>query len=228
MRPVNLIPTEHRRQSTGAQSGSAYVIVGLLAVVLAMSAFYVLTTNKINESKTQAADAKAEADRLQAQATTLGPFANFTQVKQTRLTSVAQVATSRFDWERTMRELSRVVPKGSWLQSVDASVSGAGDATTTAQNGETGGPPTAKLMGCTVRQSEVAKTMVRVREMHGVADVKLNESSVATGGGSSSDAGSGECGKRYQFDVTVTFGAITRGEAPRGGARVPATLGGGS
>jgi Tfp pilus assembly protein PilN len=233
MRPVNLIPTEHRRQSTGAQSGSAYVIVGVLGVLLVMSAFYVMTSNKVNDSKTNAAQAKAEADRLQAQTQVLGPFANFTQVKQTRLTSVAQVATSRFDWERTMRELSRVIPKGSWLQSLEAGVSGApGDAATTTQNGETGGPPTAQLLGCTPRQSDVAKTMVRLREMHGVADVKLNESSVATGAGASSDSssggGGGECGKRYQFDVTVTFGAITQGEAPRGGARVPATLGGGS
>jgi Tfp pilus assembly protein PilN len=228
MRPVNLIPTEHRRQSTGAQSGSAYVIVGVLGVLLAMSAFYVLTANKVNDSKTQAAEAKAEADRLQSKAEVMGPFATFTAVKQTRLTSVAQVATSRFDWERTMRELSRVIPKGSWLQSVDAAVSGSpGDAAATAQNGETGGPPTAQLVGCTLNQSDVAKTMVRLREMHGVADVKLNESSVATGEGSSSESG-GECGKRYQFDVTVTFGAITQGEAPRGGARVPATLGGGS
>jgi Tfp pilus assembly protein PilN len=228
MRPVNLIPSEHRRQSTGAQSGSAYVIVGLLAVVLAMSAFYVMTGNKVNESKTKANEAKAEADRLQAQARSLGPFANFTQVKQTRLTSVAQVATSRFDWERTMRELSRVIPKGSWLQSVDAGVSSAGDPATAGQNGETGGPPAAQLLGCTSKQSEVAKTMVRLRELHGVADVKLNESSVPTGAGASSDAGGGECGNTYQFDVTVTFGAITQGEAPRGGARVPATLGGGS
>jgi Tfp pilus assembly protein PilN len=229
MRPVNLIPTEHRRQATGAQSGSAYVIVGVLGVLLAMSALYVMTANKVNESTTKAAHAKAEADSLKAQAQVLGPFANFTQVKQTRLTSVAQVATSRFDWERTMRELSHVIPKGSWLQSVDASVSGAaGDAAATPQNGETGGPPTAQLVGCTLNQSDVAKTMVRLRELHGVADVKLNESSVSTGAGASSDTAGGECGKRYAFDVTVTFGAITHGEAPRGGVRVPATLGGGS
>ena len=232
MRPVNLIPSEHRRQSTGSLSGSAYVIVGILAVLLGMSAFYVLTSNKVNESKTRAAEAKAEADRLQAQAQQLGPFATFTDVKETRLTSVSQVATSRFDWERTMRELSRVIPEGSWLQSVDASVSGSpGDASTTAQNGETGGPPAAQIVGCTSKQSEVAKTMVRLRELHGVSDVKLNESSRANSSDTSSSSesgGGGDCSDRYQFDVTVTFGATTQGEAPRGGARVPASLGGGS
>lgn len=228
MRPVNLIPSEHRRQATGAQSGSAYVIVGVLAVLLGMSAFYVMTTNKINDSKTKSAEAKAEADRLQSQANSLGPFASFTEVKDTRLSSVAQVATSRFDWERTMRELSRVIPRGSWLQSVDAKVSSPGDPSTASQNGETGGPPAVQLVGCTLNQSDVAKTMLRLHEMHGVADVKLNESSVPTGTSATSDTGGGQCGDRYQFDVTVTFGAITQGEAPRGGARVPATLGGGS
>ena len=33
MRPVNLVPSEHRVQATGAQSGSAYVIVGVLALL---------------------------------------------------------------------------------------------------------------------------------------------------------------------------------------------------
>jgi Tfp pilus assembly protein PilN len=231
VRPVNLIPGEHRRQSTGALSGSAYVLVGILAVLLAMSAAYVLTSNKINDSKTRAAEAKAEAERLEAQAKQLGPFASFTQVKQTRLTSVSQVATSRFDWERTMRELAHVIPPGSWLTTVDASVSGSpGDAATTTQTGEAGGPPAAQIVGCTATQSEAAKIMVRLRELHAVDDVKLNESSKSASDSSTSSSSSSEsgCGKRYQFDVTVTFGAITQGEAPRGGARVPASLGGGS
>jgi Tfp pilus assembly protein PilN len=232
VRPVNLIPGEHRRQSTGALSGSAYVIVGILGVLLLMSAAYVLTANKVNDSKTRAAEAKAEADRLDAQAKQLGPFATFTQIKQTRLSSVSLVATSRFDWERTMRELAHVIPAGSWLNTVDASVSGSpGDATTATQTGETGGPPSAQIVGCTKTQTEAAKIMVRLRELHGVDDVKLSESTKAQSEGSSSSSSSSSGGAgcpRYQFDVTVTFGATTQGEAPRGGDHVPASLGGGS
>jgi Tfp pilus assembly protein PilN len=224
LRPVNLIPGEQRLQATGARSGSAYVIVGVLAVLLGMVAFYVLTSNKVNQRKADAAEAKAQADQLEARAKSLGAFQTFSAIKETRLASVRTVADSRFDWERMMRELSRVIPEGSWLLSVDASTTGApGDTSTTSQSGTASGPPAAQLVGCAPRQSEVAKMMVRLRELHKVNDVKLTQS--ARGSGDSSGV---EGCDRYQFDVTVTFGAPQPKEAPRGANRVPASLGGGS
>src|SRR5687768_12690552 len=125
MKAVNLIPNEQRRaQSSGAQSGSAYMVIGVLVTLLAMVAGYVVTSNKATEGKNDAAAAKAEADRLEAEVAQRGAFTNFTQIKETRLASVSGVAATRFDWERFMRELSRVMPSGSWLQSTDASVTG--------------------------------------------------------------------------------------------------------
>ena len=40
---------------------------------------------------------------------------------RTRLQSVSEVAATRFDWERFMRELAHIMPEGSWMQSADAS-----------------------------------------------------------------------------------------------------------
>ena len=37
MRPVNLIPEERRRRATSNRSGSAYALLGLLGVLLAMA-----------------------------------------------------------------------------------------------------------------------------------------------------------------------------------------------
>jgi Tfp pilus assembly protein PilN len=225
LRPVNLIPGEQRLQATGARSGSAYVIVGVLAALLGMAAFYVLTSNKVNERKADAAEAKAQADQLEARANALGAFSNFSAIKETRVTSVRTVADSRFDWERMMRELSRVIPEGSWLLEVDASTTGAeGDTSTASQTGTASGPPAARISGCAPRQSEVAKMMVRLRELHNVSDVSLSESTR----GASSTASTGEGCDRYKFGVTVTFGAAAPKEAPRGTNRVPASLGGGS
>lgn len=226
MRPVNLLPSDQRRhRATGARSGSAYVVVGVLAVLVAMVAGFILTSNSVNERKTQAAEARSEADQLEARANSLGPFSAFATVKEQRVTAVRTVADSRFDWERMMRELSRVIPAGSWLQTVDASVTGApGDTSTASQSGTASGPPAAKVVGCARRQSDVAKAMVRMRALHKVNDVRLNES--ARGSGDS--GGAGTCGSRVQFDVTVTFGANAAAEAPRGAKRVPASLGGGS
>jgi Tfp pilus assembly protein PilN len=228
VRPVNLVPSEHRAQATGAQSGSAYVIVGLLALLLGVVAFYVITTNQVNQRKADASDAKAQADALEARASQLASFTSFSAIKQTRLESVRSVADGRFDWERMMRELSRVIPSGSWLLEVDGSTgSSPTDASSAAaQPGQETAPtyPTAKLTGCAPSQTDVAKMMTRLREMHAVNDVTLTDSSRGddTGGASVTEG----C-TDYQFNVTVNFGATDAKEAPRGQKRVPASLGGG-
>ena len=125
MRAVNLIPTEQRRaKASGKASGSAYLIVGVLAVVLVMAVAYVLTSNQVNENETKAAEAKQQADALEAQAAALGSFTNFAAIKDQRLVSVVTTAQTRFDWERLMREVSMIMPEGSWLKTTSASVIG--------------------------------------------------------------------------------------------------------
>jgi Tfp pilus assembly protein PilN len=229
VKAVNLIPTEQRRvRATGNQSGSAYVLIGVLATLLVMVAAYVFTAGNVTDRQNQAAAAKAEADQLEAQAAKSKSFTNFAQIKQTRLASVSTIANTRFDWERMMRELSRAMPAGSWLQASDASVAApvSGSETATAATAAPAGP-TATLTGCTPNQADVARMMVRLRQMHRVTDVMLNQSSTETG--ESREITAESCGSYYQFDVTVSF-AVTQPdtEAPRGETRVPASLGGGS
>ena len=230
MKPVNLIPSEQRRaKPSGKSSGAAYVVVGLLSVALVMAVAYVLTTNKVNENQTQAAEAKQEADALEAQAAQMGSFTNFATIKEQRLVSVVTTAQTRFDWERLMREVSRIMPEGSWLKTTDASVLGNDEAATQAATGVAPvGPanPSATFVGCTRKQSEVAALMVRMRQMYRVSDVKLNASAQES---SDAEASIDSCGRLYQFDVTVTFEPVApTKEAPRGSVRVPASLGGGS
>lgn len=228
MKAVNLIPTDQRRATaTGNRSGSAYVVVGLLAALLAMAAGYVLTANKVTERQNQAAAAEAEADRLEAEAARRGSFTNFAEIKQTRLTAVSSIAGSRFDWERMIRELARVMPEDSWLQSVDASDTGKVGGAGSSSSDATAVQPKAKLLGCTPEQSDVARMMVRMRQMHRVSDVELNESRTELG--QSDQASFDNCGSNYQFDLTVSFQPTPpASEAPRGTSTVPASLGGGS
>jgi Tfp pilus assembly protein PilN len=229
MKAVNLIPTEQRSaQATGKQSGSAYLVVGVLATLLVMAVAYVFTANNATDRQNKAAAAKAEADRLEAQAAQQNSFTNFAAIKQTRLLSVSTIADSRFDWERMVRELSRVMPSGSWLKSADASVTGdTGDSADASSATTAAAQPTADLVGCTPKQSDVAAMLVRLRQMHRVSDVQLNESTteVSQTGEISFDS----CGSYYQFNVTVSFEPTApSNEAPRGEATVPAALGGGS
>jgi len=232
MKAVNLIPTDQRRaQATGERSGGAYVVLGVLAVLLVMAVAYVMTTNGVNDNKSKAAKAKQEADSLEAQASQLQSFTNFSSIKEQRLQAVKAAAESRFDWERLIREVSRVMPDGSWLQTTYASVAGdtSGGAATPAATtpGATTAPtgPTATFVGCTPRQSEVAKILVRLRGMHRVTDVELNESLQEEG---VQDVTVESCGPNYKFNVTVTFAPIDTDETPNGAGSVPASLGGGS
>jgi Tfp pilus assembly protein PilN len=231
MKAVNLIPNDQRRaQGSGAQAGSSYIVIGVLVTLLVMVAGYVLTSNKVTQDKNDTAAAKAEADSLEAEVAQRGSFTNFSQIKETRLASVSGVAETRFDWERLMRELSRVMPSGSWLQTTDASVTGevAGAEASTPVAGAVVAPqPKVNLVGCTPDQSDVAGMMVRLRQLHRVSDVELNQSSTqlsATG-----DASVDNCGRNYQFDLLVSFSPTPpQTEAPHGENVVPTSLGGGS
>ena len=83
------------------------------------------------------------------------------------------------------------------------------------------------LVGCTPDQSDVARMMVRMRQLHRVSDVELNQSATQLGG--AGDASVDNCGSHYQFDLMVTFSPTPpQTEAPHGESVVPTSLGGGS
>lgn len=223
MRPVNLLPESQRRRRPEGEGKSAYVVLGMLAALVLMVGLYVVTANQVTSRSADAASAAAEADRLEAQVASLGAFGSFAQIKQARVASVRQLATERFDWERLMLELARVLPANGWLQTAEASASGAtddGSATATAAAG-----PTATLSGCLPRQPDVAELMLRLRRMHRVEDVTLTESALEDElAAPSIDS----CGRYYKFDISVAFASALPAEAPDGQRRVPAALGGGS
>jgi hypothetical protein len=228
MKAVNLIPGDQRRtRPSGESSRGAYVVLGVLTVLLALAVAYVMTTNGVNDNTSKAKSAKQQADALEAEAAQLESFTDFASIKDQRLAAVKLAAETRFDWERLMREVSRVMPAGSWLQTTDASVLGDEAAVVTAAADPNLAPtgPEATFVGCTPRQSEVAKILVRLRSMYRVADVELNESlreqSVA-------EVTTDSCGSLYKFDVTVTFAPAAPAETPKGSGSVPASLGGGS
>jgi Tfp pilus assembly protein PilN len=222
MRPVNLLPESQRQRAPGARSGSSYVVVGVLATLLVLVAAYVVTANQVTSRNNDAAAAGAEADRLEAQIGALGPFGNFAQTLQVRATSVRQLASSRFDWERLMLELARVLPDGGWLKTAEASTTGETDSSSSSLSAS---GPQLNLVGCTPKQSDVAALMLRLRRLHRVEDVTLNESTREESG---APATLDSCGQLYQFDLNVAFATTYTDEAPKGRTNVPASLGGGS
>jgi Tfp pilus assembly protein PilN len=231
VKPVNLVPQDQRRRVASEGDGkSAPIALGVLALLLAFVVGYVLTSNTVTERKSETAAASAEADQLEAAAGQQASYTDFAQIAVTRTQAVAEVAAKRFDWERFMRELGRVMPEGSWLQSADASVTGdptsGGSSTPPDPTGTVEVAPAANLVGCTPDQDDVARMMVRLRQLYRVDDVLLNESSL---GANEEEATVVNCGPLYTFNLTVKFTAAEPSkEAPRGTRGVPASLGGGS
>jgi Tfp pilus assembly protein PilN len=231
VKPVNLVPQDQRRRVASEGDGkSAPIALGVLALLLALVVVYVLTSNSVTERKSETAAASAEADQLEARAGQQASYTDFAQIAVTRTQSVADVAAKRFDWERFMRELGRVMPEGSWLQSADASVTGdptsGGSSTPPDPSAPVEVAPAANLVGCTPDQDDVARMMVRLRQLYRVDDVVLNESSL---GAKEEEATAVSCGPLYTFNLTVRFTAAEPSkEAPRGTRGVPASLGGGS
>jgi Tfp pilus assembly protein PilN len=238
MRAVNLLPEKHRpRKATGAKSGSSYVLLGVLGAVVAGVLMYVLTLNSINSAKTDIAEAKAATEQANAQTQQLGAYGDFAKVKQQRVDTVKGLATERMDWERVVRELAHVLPSGVWIQTVNATDATAGAVAAAPASGgseSTSTDPTLTVAGCAPDQSVVADTLVRLRQLQGAVDVKLNRSATqeeAGAGGTSAPAGVvTNCGMtdgkaNYDFQVDVSFERPTgaTGEA----TRVPARLGGG-
>lgn len=209
MRPVNLLPASRRIREGGSRPGSAYVALGVLGAMLLAVLVYVLTANGLTSKQDELAKVKAETTVAQQRAAALGDFGNFAQIKQTREASITQLAQSRIDWERLVRELSRVLPDKVFISSLEAA------ATKADQSGANTGP-SLNLTGCAPSNPGVAELLVRLRKLHRASEVTLQSSARTEGG---------ECGDGYTFTLSVAFTPAAPPAAPE---RVPAHLGGGS
>src|SRR5215204_4721797 len=143
MKAVNLLPPDLRgapkvvsgtkpARETPAGVG-AYIVLGALAIAVAALAVYVLAGNAVKDREAKLATVKAETQNAQQRAAALKPYADFEALVNQRLTTVRSLADARFDWERALHDLSRVLPADTTLTEVS------GDVNPTSGNG--GGNP---------------------------------------------------------------------------------------
>jgi len=212
MKAVNLLPSDQRgaakvitpaaapKAPTGDAFG-AYAILGALALVVIAVAAMVLTKNTINDRKAELARVDLQVQSVAREAAALKPYADFKQLADARVQTVQSLATSRFDWEQTLRDLSRALPSDTRLSTFAGKVAG-GDA-----SGGTASP-TIDLSGCTGSQTSTAKLMARLRAVRGVTRVSL-KSSAKTGGGAATTGASGgslcKKGSAPTFSLTLSF-----------------------
>jgi Tfp pilus assembly protein PilN len=231
MRAVNLIPVEDRRGLRGGGSSSgvaSYIVLGVLAVVVAMSAAYTLTNRSLSDRRAQLESVQSQVDNAQAQVQRYSSYTGFTALRQKRTETVRSLATSRFDWSHALHELARTIPSNAWLTSLKGtvtpgiSIEGGNEDPLRASLQS----PALEVVGCTTSQADVAKVISSLRRVDGVERVSLSSSQkLEQAAGSSSTGGTdGDCRNgnvHYpQFSMTLFFATPT---SPSGAQTASAT-----
>jgi Tfp pilus assembly protein PilN len=226
MRPVNLIPAAERQGSQSPlRTGSLpYLVLGALVVLLAGVALLVITGNQISERKDKIVSLKHEDQVAQERAEKLASYVQLAQLRQQRVETITSLADSRFDWERVMQELSKILPPDVWLTSLNASASPS-SSSTGAESSEGSGSgmrgaiagPALEIAGCAKGQEGVAGFATALKEIDGVTRVGIQsssipsqESSTESGGAEESGGAAGGCQTRNfiaQFQMVVAFDA---------------------
>jgi Tfp pilus assembly protein PilN len=223
MKAVNLLPSDLRSSpkrgaavaSAAAEPGGlgAFAVLGALALCVVALAAYVVTTNAVKDRTAQLEAATAQVQATTQRVAELKPYADFQALAETRIQTVRDLASARFDWEQALRDISRAVPAGVSLNTLTGSLSGGAGGN--ALRGAIASPAI-ELAGCTSDQPAVAQLLSRLRNVDGVTrvslarSVKSDETASATTVPGQSASGCGN-GRPPAFEVVIFF---ERSEVP--------------
>jgi Tfp pilus assembly protein PilN len=187
MRAVNLLPADLRgavkapasvnsAPEDGGGSG-AFFALGALALCVVALAGYVLTTNEIKQQQADLDQITARSEAVTREVASLKPYADFQAQAETRISTVRDLATQRFDWERSLRDLARALPQDVTVKKLSGSISADAGADSPLRGAISA--PAITLDGCTRDQDGVARVMARIRAVSGVTRVSLAKSDKA-------------------------------------------------
>ncbi|MBA3865506.1 MAG: hypothetical protein H0X42_04030 [Solirubrobacterales bacterium] len=214
MRPVNLIPADERRGSRKPMRGGslAYMVLGGLVAALLGIVLIVGAENQISSRSAEVTELKSETAAAEAQASKLAAFTQFHTLSSARTTTVSNLADSRFDWEKVMRELALILPSDVTLTNLTGSVrpgiSVGGGESVSLRSAVAG--PALSMVGCAAGQESVASFVTDLKDIDGVTRVGLQSSlrPTAESGGSESASGSCTAGTSTAlFQIVVAFDA---------------------
>jgi len=186
MRAVNLIPAEQRRGAggvAGRSGGIVYVVVGGLAVVVALGVLYAFAVKKVADRTSQLATVTAQVNATQVQSAALAPYVSVQSLRAAAVGSVVGIAEQRFDWPDAMEQLALALPNDVTMTSLAGTVSAVSASTTPAAVATTPAATTTvpatgsgaafTMAGCASSQSEVATVLTRLEHVPGVTGVSL-------------------------------------------------------
>lgn len=185
MKRINLLPSGERDKAS-RERGLAYALLGLVVLVAALGAVYLMLNRQVATKQDQVNDLQAQINQVNTQVAAL----KWAQVLQTQRTSMMataqQIFAARVDWSNILEELSLVIPDQVVLTDLTAQVPstmqptvGGSSATGTSQT--TAADIT--LAGRADSHVSVASFMTRLGLMPQLTNVQLASSTKSDSGG---------------------------------------------
>jgi Tfp pilus assembly protein PilN len=170
MRAVNLLPRDEAKRSFEAKRGVVFGGVGGAALATAVLASMLISAGGAASSKQQ------ELDGLRAQIAAIPtvPVIDTSEEdalgaeKGARVGALSAALSGRVAWDRTLRQVSLVLPEDVWLTNLSAAAPGSSQVTA----GDAG----LTLTGSTYSQNGVARFLSRLAVVPDLANVRLQSS----------------------------------------------------
>jgi type IV pilus assembly protein PilM len=186
MRAVNLLPADAQTGARRTPSRTQILIPAAIAVpVVALAALFVPAHSSVGSKQTELDSLKAELATLPAP-TAAGIDQSIKGEQARRAAVVADVLSKRASWDRVLRDVSLVLPKEVWLNTVEGTVPAPLStpvdvvaATSTAKPVPSAVAASAsglRLIGRTYSQAGVARLLARLATVPTLGNVQLTRS----------------------------------------------------
>jgi type IV pilus assembly protein PilM len=201
----DLRPASAVQEHDGAASARvAQVACAMLALLAAAVVYLVVLSNQVGSGRERIGSLTGQVAAAERQAAALKPYHDFANATIARRETVASVAGTRFNWDRTLRQLAKVGPDGVWLTSAKGTlapttqVDGATDGDTATLRGALPAPAL-ELAGCATRERSVPSYMDRLYGLSGVTDVGFSRSERIGNTSAGLPCGDGAGGTRFSL-----------------------------
>jgi Tfp pilus assembly protein PilN len=184
MKRINLLPPGERDKASREQ-GLAYALLGLVVLVVALGAVYLMLNRQVATKQDQVNDLQAQIQQVTAQVDALRWAEVLQQQRVSMMTTATQLLASRVDWSNILEELSLVIPDQVVLSDLTAQVPQAMQPTVggaSASTGQTSGGADLTLSGRADNHVSVASFMTRLGLMPQLANVQLTSSTESENG----------------------------------------------
>lgn len=218
------------QRGAGAPAIVAQVACAMVALLAAAVVYLVVVSNQVSSGRERLGELAGAVAQSEREAAALKPYDDFARATVARRDAVATVAGTRFNWDRTLRQLAGAGPDGVWLTTAKGTLSpttqvdgDAPDGDTTALRGALQAPAL-ELSGCATHERGVPAYMDRLYGLTGVTDVGFSRSERLGRNG----AAGGPCGEDSdgaRFSLVAYFKPSPSQVAAAQQAAAPATAG---